>query len=637
MIGSSRQSYQFGEFRLDPEKRRLWRGSELVQLTPKAIETLLVLVRRRGELVERDALISAVWRDVAVEDGNLSVTISMLRKALGTDGDGRRFIETVPRLGYKFVADVREAFEDPALIVEKRTLARLTIEEEPGEQLESKTRTSGRRRLMAIAVIVVLISACGLVYFARSLSTRTEAGASRHVKSIAILPFKTIGYDSERSHQGLGLADILITRLSNLQDLNVRPTSAVMQFENHEADSASVGRTLQVDAVLEGTLYLTSDKVRVTARLVRVSDQSSLWAGEFEEPMDDEIRLQDEIARVVADGLAVNLSGAERRFLTKRYTESADAYQLYLKGRYHWNKRNNEGLWEAQRLFRNAIEKDPGFALAYAGLADSLIFSYSTGDTSAAFDRALELDPTLAEAHATKGFFEAIHNWRWQAAEAEFKRAIELNPGYATSHHWYATLLGIEGRNEEAKAEMRRALEIDPLSYNFLADLGQILYFNHEYDLAKGYCQKALEVYPGFGYAHTYLSEIYLLTHEDDAAIQETVMGMADLGVAGTESASGRGSRERSFESIADSAKRAGLKDFLESVVSAHPTEANMYYGRARAYVLLGDKEKALDNLEKGFELRAFMMPWVKANPIFDSLRMEPRYQDLLRRMGLAS
>jgi len=636
MIGSSRQSYQFGEFRLDPEKRRLWRGGELVQLTPKAIETLLVLVRRRGELVERDALISAVWRDVAVEDGNLSVTISMLRKALGTDGDGRRFIETVPRLGYKFVADVREAFEEPALIVEKRTLARLTIEQEPSEQLESKTRITGRRRMFAIAAIV-FISACGLVYFARSLLARNDAGVSRHIKSIAILPFKTIGYDNERSHQGLGLADILITRLSNIQDLNVRPTSAVMQFENHEGDSASIGRTLQVEAVMEGTLYLTSDKVRVTARLMRVSDQSSLWAGEFEEPMDDELRLQDEIARVVADGLAVNLSGTERRFLAKRYTESADAYQLYLKGRYHWNKRNNEGLSESQRLFRNAIEKDPGFALAYAGLADSLIFSYDTSEASAALDRALELDPTLAEAHSTKGFFEAIHNWRWQAAEAEFKRGIELNPGYATAHHWYAMLLGIEGRNEEAKAEMRRALEIDPLSYNFLADLGQILYFNHEYDLAKGYCQKALELYPGFGYAHGYLSEIYLLTNEYDAAIQETVTEMAELGIAGTESPGVRRSRERSLASIADSAKRAGLKDYLERIVSATPTEANMYYGHARAYALLGDKEKALDNLEKGFELRAFMMPWVKANPIFDSLHMERRYQDLLRRMGLAS
>jgi DNA-binding winged helix-turn-helix (wHTH) protein/TolB-like protein/Tfp pilus assembly protein PilF len=633
MAGSTRHFYEFGEFRLDPEKRRLWRDGQLVQLTPKAIETLLVLVQRRGELVERDALISAVWRDVAVEDGNLSVTVSMLRKALGSDDHGRKFIETVPRLGYKFVAEVNEVFEQPALIIEKQTLARLTIDEQQAEQLESR-RVVPRRRLIATAAVAVSIAVVGLVYFVWFRGGAYDVAGSR-VKSIAILPFKTIGGDSERSHQGLGLADILITRLSNIQEINVRPTSAVMQFENLEADSTSIGRTLQVDAVVEGTIYLTGDKVRVTARLVRVTDQSPLWAGEFEEPIKDELRLQDEIARVVAEGLAVNLKGAERRVWTKRYTENIEAYQLYVRGRYNWCKRNNEGLSEAQRLFRNAIDKDPSFALAYSGLADSLMFSYDHVLISAAADRALELDPNLAEAHATKGFYEAIHNWNWPVAETEFNKAIELNPGYATAHQWYATMLAIVGRNEEAKAEMRRALEIDPLSYNFLADLGQILYFNHEYELAKEYCRKALEIYPGFGYAHLYLSDIYLLTHEDDAAVQESLTGMGNLAVTGTESAGGRAARD--YASAAKLALSAGLKEYLERIVNVPPTDSNTYYGHARAYALLGEKERAIDSLEKAFEARAFLMPWVKANPIFDNLREEPRYQNLLRKMRLAS
>lgn len=525
--------YEFGEFRLDVEKHRLLREGEIVSLTPKAVETLRVLVERPGVLVERDELMDFVWHDVTVEDGNLSVTISMLRKALGEDGNSRKFIETVPRLGYKFVAEVRQVVEQvPALVIEKQTFGRVVIDEEirlgrkNKSVSESHLRLSARPRLLAVtATASAVVLAIGAFSYFRPWRPNPAGAGTANIRSIAVLPFKTIDAGSGNSHQGLGMADILITRLSNIRKINVRPTSAVMSFENPNEDSLSIARKLLVDAVLEGTIYRAGDKVRVTGRLIKVSDQTVLWSGQFERLTRDELQLQNEIALQVVDALALNLSGNEKSALTKRYTESADAYQLYIQGRYHWNKRNYEGLAEAERLFRNAIERDPNFALAYVGLADTTAFSYRQAEMYPALNKALELDPNLAEVYATQGFAFALHEWKWKEAEGSFKRSIELNPGYATAHQWYATLLGIEGRHDEAKAEMRRALEINPLSYNFLADLGQAYYLAREYDKAKEYCYKALELYPDFVFAHTYLFQVYLQTSEYEAAIEQTLKG----------------------------------------------------------------------------------------------------------------
>jgi DNA-binding winged helix-turn-helix (wHTH) protein/TolB-like protein len=638
--------FEFGEFRLDPEKHRLLRDGEIVGLTPKAVETLCVLVQRHGKLVERGDLMSSVWTDVAVEDGNLTVTVSMLRKALGEYGNGRKFIETVPRLGYKFVADVRQVFEEvPTLIVEKQTSGRIVID----EQITFGRKTlegSGlpllslhpQRRTLLFAAGALLILAVGLfAYFGPWKSNHPTAVAN--INSIAVLPFKTIDSQNGNSHQGLGLADLLITRLSNVNKIKVRPTSSVMSFENTQEDSISIARKLQVDAILEGTFYRAGDRVRITGRLINVNDQSIIWSGQFERLVKDEFQLQNEIALQVVAALALNLNGNEKSALTKRYTESADAYELYLKGRYEWNKRNYGGLSEAQRLFRNAIEKDPNFALAYVGLADSMIFSEDAVSIGAALRKALELDPNLAEAYATQGFNFTVHHWLWKDAETSFRKSIELNPNYATSHHWYAILLGIQGRTDEAKVEMGHALEIDPGSYNFLADLGQLFYFNHEYDQAKNRCWRALEIYSDFTYAHIYLSDIYLQTGEYEAAIDELIKGQDTLYHVLNESSEQE--RLTALNKLKEPYRQAGIRRFMEARVHAsentsHTGDASARYGQARIYAFLGDKPKALDRLERALEDRAFMMAWVKADPIFDNLHSEQRYQSILKRMGLA-
>ena len=634
--------YEFGEFRLDAEKHRLLREGEIVSLTPKAVETLRVLVERPGRLVERDELMNSVWGDVAVEDGNLTVTISMLRRALGEDGNVRKFIETVPRLGYKFVADVRVVEEVPALVVERQTLSRLVIDEEirlgrkRAAEPTSHLLPSSRRKAMTIAATAgaVVIATAALVYL-RPWNSKPASATTANIRSIVVLPFKAINPDKENPHQGLGMADILITRLSNIKAIKVRPTSAVMSFENHEEDSISIANKLQVDAVLEGTIYQTGDKVRVTVRLIRVSDQTPIWSGQFERLTRDEFSLQNEIALQVVDALALNLSGNEQMALTKRYTENADAYQLYLKGRYHWNKRNYGDLVEAERLFRSAIERDPNFALAYVGLADSMVFAYRGAETASALYKALDLDPNLAEAYATKGFYETVHGWQWQEAEADFKKSLELNPGYATAHQWYATLLEIEGRYDEAKAEMQRALEISPMSYNFLADLGQIHYFAHEYGKAKEYCQKALENYPDFAYAHEYLRYIYLKTGEYDAAVDEFHKAHFALYFVANRSATETDVRQKEIAKQKEIYRQGGIRKFIEHVLDYVGSDPSMFYNKATFYAFLGEKENALDNLEKAFQARAFMMAWVKAEPVFDDLRSEPRYQAILKKMGL--
>ena len=640
--------YEFGEFRLDTEKHRLLRDGEIVALTPKAVEALTVLVQQRGKLVERDELMNAVWRDTTVEPGNLDVTISRLRKALAENDNGRKFIETVPRLGYKFVADVREVVDEgSALIVEKQTAGRIIIDEQisiGGRNVGAVTlpviSTAKRTKAIAITGVGVTVIAVALLAYLQPWKPNASAKAP-NISSMAVLPFQVVGSQNANSHEGLGLADILITRLSSLNRIIVRPTSAVTSFENSREDSLSIARRLQVDGVLEGTIYRSSDKVRVTGRLMRVSDQSTVWSGQFECLVKDELRLQNEISLQIANVLAVNLNNSERTALSKPFTRSADAYQLYVQGRYEWNKRNYKALAEAERLFRNAIEIDPNFALAYVGLADSLVFlndkQQQVGD---AIDKALKLDPNLAEGYATLGFNQGLHYWRWQEAEDAFKKSLALNPGYATAHQWYATLLEIQGRNKEAKTELQRALEIDPNSYNFLADLGQVYYINREYDKAKEYCEKALAIKSDFPSAHGYLSRIYFQTGDYEKAIEEEYKREFSAHGVPDESEVEKSRAAYTARDI-DKYRQVGIRKYLQDSLAksqaevVSPRDPSAPYGWAWYYAFLGEKEKALDNLEKAYENGAFMMAWVGSEPIFDGLHSEPRYQAILKKMGL--
>jgi DNA-binding winged helix-turn-helix (wHTH) protein/TolB-like protein len=635
--------YEFNGFRLNTERNRLYFNSSELALTHKAVEVLRVLIERRGEVVDRNELISSVWSDVAVEDGNLSVTVSLLRKVLSEHSD-ERFIETFPKRGYKFVGDVREVRHEAAsILVETHSVGKVVVEEVqiPGPLFTAiLTRFQKVLRPATLTLTLLTVFALGVgawIYFSRRSPAPT---ATVRVQSVAILPFRQIGNTEENSYQGLGMADILITRLSNIREIKVRPTSAVMPFIKTDESTVAIGQQLMVDAVLEGSILQIDNRIRVTTRLIRVADQTPIWAGQFEQPANDQLRIQDQVASQVEAALVPALSAGSHSVLAKRFTQNQDAYQLYLQGRFNWNKRSLEAMLEAERLYRNAIEKDPGFALAYVGLADILVFDYPSQELHAVLDKALELDPNLAEAYATKGFMLLVHNWNWREAERHFRKSIELNPGYATAHHWYAMLLGIEGRYEEAKAEMQKALEINPLSYNFLADMGQIYFFTREYDIARQYCERALSIYPDFSPARLYLAHIHLKQGNYETAVQELSKAEFMMQKMPHETAQFEAAKLVRIEKFNAEYRRGGINAFLTMRINLELKEdqvgnANRYVSLARSYAFLGNKDQALTNLEMALNARAYLLPWVKADPLFDILHSESRFNAILEKMNL--
>lgn len=634
MNAEPRKIREFGKFRLDTGQKILWHEGSAVSMPLKELEVLCLLVENNGQLVTKDELIERLWADSFVEENNLSRHIYLLRKTLCQRGADKNLIENVPRRGYRFTGEVRDV-PHAAFIVEKHTRTQTLIE---FEEAAAEKRSSGAAKttpiLQKISASPLLLFSFSIVFFIAGLfAFQNWRGAPEApgIKSIAVLPFKAIGDENE--HRGLGLTDILITRLSNIREITVRPTSAVLNFANE--DSVLAGQKLGTDAVLEGTIYRVGDKTRITARLVRIADGSTVWNGQFEKLRADEMRLQNEIAIQLTEALRLNLSGNEKNALTKPLTKDADAFELYQKGRFEWNKRSWAGMVEAERLFRNAIDRDPEFALAYAGLADTLNMGSSPLETKLAALKALELDPNLAEAHASYGFYKLFHEWDWQGAEESFKKAIELNPNYATAHHWMAQVLTIQGRHEEAKAAMRRALEINPRSHNFIADLGQIYYFNREYKEAENYCRQALEIYPDFIFAHKYLSDIYVKTGEYDKAFDELLEADNALGTFKNEPNDIRERRLREYREKIERYPQGGFREFIESRVVDQPMTTDTSPTFAVHYAILGDREKTLASLEKAYEGMGFLTAFIKADPVFDDYRDDPRFQAILKKMKL--
>lgn len=567
--------YEFGSFRLDVTERVLTRDGQSIPLTLKAFDTLLLLVENNGRIVTKEQLLNTVWPDSFVGEGVLSVNVFNLRKALDAGEDS--FIETIPRRGYRFVATVRETREESA------------INNPPSA-----------------------------------------------ISSLAVLPFKTLSADRSDEYLGLGLADALITRLSKIQRLLVRPTSVVRKYTSLEQDAAEVARALLVEAVLEGSIRQAGERIRILLQLVSARDGTTLWAEQFDEPFTDIFTVEDRVSEQVTRALLRQLSSTEQQQLSQRATVNSEAYRLYLQGRYFWNKRTEAALQKGAAYFQQAIHLDPQFALAWAGLADSELLGASSSAPQAAMPKAkaavvkaLELDDGLAEAHASLARIKMAFDWDWAGAEAAFKRALALNPNYATGHQWYANFLLATGRTEEAEVEIALACELEPFSLMLNCARGWVYYLARQYERAAEQYRRTLEMEPHFVMAQREIAFVY----EQQGKFAEALAMIQQAIREG-------GENPIVLCVLAHILATSGQHEEARQVL------AQLQAWRQRAYLppqliavihaALGEREQALEGLWQSYGDHSSPLMWIKVDPWLDSLRDAPRFADLLRRVGLS-
>ncbi len=634
---------EFGKFRLDTVKQVLWCDGEPVDLPPKEIELLAVLTEFPGEVVSKRELMDRLWSDSFVEESNLSRHVYRIRKTFEKYGEGHDIIQTVPRRGYRFTASVHPPL-DEEFIVQRHSLSRTLVEsihgnDDPADILQSEqlagsiSKLNSRSVIAVLASVLILLAVGTYVIYRIVMPKNTQAP----IRSIAVLPFRDLSPNGQGSFRSVAVADLLISKLSNVKDLSIRPTSSIIGYENTQPDALSVAQRLKVDGVIEGTLYEQDGKLLVTARLVRASDNSTVWSREFNSADQNNGAFQNELALQIATALSLDLSGRERVALEKRYSEFPDAMQMYQEGRYHWSKRTNVGLTEGLRLFRNAAKADPNFALAYVGIADSSMFGPTIGEATYAVQKALEIDPSLGEAYATRGFLKMFHQWDWDGAESDFKRSIELSPGYPPARQWYGNLLMIRGRHEEARAMLRSAVEFDPISANQYADLAQADYYAGDLELAEANAQKALEIIPDFVFARALLTNLYFATGRNEDAFREHYRVVAILGHQPHQPPIA------ADIPIPDEVRVAyqtnGIRGYWEladkRITDVKDTNANRFMGFARIKAQLGQTEAALDYLDRAVTERAFLAPFINADPIWRPLHGTHRFAQIRTRLGL--
>lgn len=608
----------FGEYSLDPLRNLLIRsGGETVPLSPKAYETLEFLVRSRGRVVGKDELMSAVWNDTAVEENNLNQCITAIRRALGEKRGENRYIATMQGIGYKFVGEVSE--HQPA------GQATVIPNSSRGKS-SSPIRSAG---LLLIAFLITAGSIAGYFFW-----SRTGAYSSDMVSGdLAVLPFKPLSPESRNEVLELGMTDTLISKLGSGPNLRVRPLGSVRRFASLDADPLKAGRELGADSVLEGSVQTSAERIRVSVRLLRVEDGRQLWAATFDEDLRDIFSVQDSISERVAGALRIELDPRRKR----NYTDDPEAYQLYIKGRYHAVKLVREDSEKAISFFNAAIERDPGYALAYVGLADVYRASALTYDSpsfesmvkcKAAAERAVALDENLADAHSALAAAAFWYDWNWKAAEDGFKRAIDLDKRSPIARTYYAHLLSNLGRHHEALSEIRKALELEPANVLINAISGQILHFAGQPDEAMVRLRETVELEPNFWLSHLMLSRVYELAGDHGAAVAEARKAER-LSGDNTEAAALAG------YSLAKSGNQAAARRELEKLRVLAKSRYVPMYNLALLHVALGNHTESLNMLEKAYELRDTRMVFLKIDPKWDPLRSEPRFIRLLEKMNL--
>src|SRR5438552_1856589 len=629
---------RFGTYEVSLQSGEVRKAGVKIRVQQQPMKLLEILLERPGEVVTREELRGRVWADESFGDFDQAVNIAIgkLRSAFGDSAENPRYIETLPKRGYRFIAEVSVVAAD-----DRTKRPESAAGDKPGTESGLQLQVAGstvapkrrqwptRRDIVALTLVLSLpILAVWLI--------RSRGRAPTGIRSLAVLPLDNLSGDASQDYFADGMTDELITDLAQISALRVISRTSVMVYKGARRPLPEIARELNVDAVVEGTVLRSGEQVRITAQLIQTPADRHLWAESYEGDLHDTLALQKKVARAIAEHIRIELTPKEQAVLKNAKVVNPEAYEAYLKGRYFWNKRTADGLKKAIDYFNQAIEKDPNYAQAYTGLADSyaLLGDWEYGilapkeafpRAKAAATKALALDNTLGEAHTSLAFSLDLFDWDWASAEREFRRAIELNPGYATGHHWYAWHLSEMGRNREAIAEMRKAQNLDPLSLIISADVAEILLVAHSYDQAIEQSRKTIDMDPNFAVAHYELGQALVQKHMYKEAIAELQKAIELSGGSTTCTSN------LAFAYAASGRRKEAVK-ILSDLKNRSKQNASEI---ALMYVGLDEKDQAMTWLEKAYEQR--FNPSILLRPAFDPLRSDPRFQNLVRRIGLPS
>jgi TolB-like protein/DNA-binding winged helix-turn-helix (wHTH) protein/Tfp pilus assembly protein PilF len=626
--------YEFGEFQLDADRRLLLRGGERLRLNSKAFETLLVLVRNRVRVMTKDELMQALWPHTFVEEVNLAQNISAVRKVLGEAPGENRFIATLPGKGYQFVCEVHEparSLEQPPSAPQPLAVSHAALELIPAAKAGTALSTWRWSAWVWAGIgVAIAIGIAGTGYVLKSRAVARQEG-----HSLAVLPFQPLTGTEDADHLGLGMADAVITKLSNIRQLPVRPTDVAIRYSDPKQDPLQAARAMGVDAVLIGKIQKGADRIRVTVQLVQVTGGRTLWAQTFDENATNIFSVEDSISEKVAQALVAHLGSEDRERLARHYTENIDAYRNYLEGRYEEFTFTPDGMHKAIEHFNRAIAVDPGYALAYAGLADA----YTTESdwllppreampkADAAARKALAFDENLAEAHGALAH-ALLHEWRLDESSREFQNALALNPSNVSTYFAYSEYLASVGRFDDAVATMKHALTIDPLSPEINSFLSWDYYLGRDYDNCLLSSHNALQMFPDFWLPHLGMGMCLYMKGEFPEAVQSFTKALAinplstyaQSGVAMSLAKAGR--RAESLQAL------EGLKNMKKDTYVSPVYVALVYHA-------LDDEQQEFSWLEKGYQDRAEWLLWLKFEPMFDGQRDDPRFQALVRKVGI--
>ena len=628
---------RFGVFDVDVRAGELRKHGLRVRLQEQPFQILAMLLEHPGQVVTREELQKKLWpADTFVDfDHGLNKAVNKIRDALGDSAESPRFVETVARRGYRFLAEVKAADAAPGQSPHVAPPPVPAAETRDRPDL-AVTPAATKNRAPSLAWKMAVFVPLALIVFFTGWKLYSRNYPATVIHSLAVLPLESLSNDASQDYFADGMTDELISDQGQLSALRVISRTSVMGYKHAHKPLPQIARELNVDAIVEGTVLRSGDRVRITAQLIDATADKHLWSQSYEGELKDTLALQNQVARAIADQIRIKLNPQEQAALKIARVVNPEAYESYLKGRYFWNKRTPDSLKVALAYFNQAIDEDPNYAQAYSGLADTYAllgdWQYAVMTPKEAFPRAkaaaikaLELDSTLSEAHNSLAFCFDAFDWDLESAGKEFQRSIELNPGYATAHHWYAWHLSLLGRFDEALEEMRKAKNLDPLSLIINADLAELLVIAHFYDESIIQSRATIAMDPNFALAHNQLAQAYLQKHMNVEAIAELQKAVELSGGSPTCVAN----LARAYAASGKTSEAVKLLGDLKNHSNRGYSDASEV---AVVYAALGDKDQAMHWLEIGYEER--FNPGVLLRPGFNPLRSDQRFQDLLRRIG---